>query len=43
LAAKALNDLGYKNAVSMKDGLSKWKKAGYPVESGSGWFNNILK
>jgi hypothetical protein len=22
----------------MKDGLSAWKKAGYEVESGNGWF-----
>jgi rhodanese-related sulfurtransferase len=42
LATRTLNDLGYKNAISMKDGLSAWKKLGYPVESGSGWFN-ILK
>jgi rhodanese-related sulfurtransferase len=33
-----LNELGYRNAVLMKDGLSAWKKAGYDVESGSGWF-----
>ncbi len=37
-----MNELGYKNAVNMKDGLSAWKKAGYPVDSGSSWFK-ILK
>jgi rhodanese-related sulfurtransferase len=34
LATKSLNDLGYKNAVNLKDGLDAWKKAGYPVETG---------
>ncbi len=38
MAARRLNELGYKNAVLMKDGLSEWKKAGYPVEKRSGWF-----
>jgi rhodanese-related sulfurtransferase len=37
LATKRLNELGYKNAVLMKDGLSVWKKADYPVDSGGGW------
>jgi rhodanese-related sulfurtransferase len=32
LAAKAMNDLGYKNAVNMSGGLKAWKEAGYPVE-----------
>jgi rhodanese-related sulfurtransferase len=31
LATKALNDLGYKNAVNMVGGLKAWKEAGYPV------------
>jgi rhodanese-related sulfurtransferase len=29
-----LNELGYKNAVNLKDGLDAWKKAEYPVETG---------
>jgi rhodanese-related sulfurtransferase len=38
LATKSLNDLGYKNAVDLKDGLKAWKEAGYPVETiGKGW------
>jgi rhodanese-related sulfurtransferase len=38
LATESLNDLGYKNAVDLKDGLNAWKKAGYPVETvGKGW------
>ena len=31
-AAKTLNDLGYKNAVSMDATYADWVKAGYPVE-----------
>jgi rhodanese-related sulfurtransferase len=31
LATKALNDLGYKNAVNMIGGLKVWKEAGYPI------------
>lgn len=32
LAAKAMNDIGYTNAVYMKGGLKAWKDAGYPLE-----------
>jgi rhodanese-related sulfurtransferase len=32
LATKALNDMGYKNAVSTDTGYEAWVKAGYPVE-----------
>jgi len=31
LATKAMNDLGYKNAVNMVGGLKAWKEAGYPI------------
>jgi rhodanese-related sulfurtransferase len=31
LATRALNELGYKNAVNMIGGLKAWKEAGYPV------------
>ncbi|MBM4331242.1 MAG: hypothetical protein FJ117_08485 [Deltaproteobacteria bacterium] len=31
LATKALNDLGYKNAVLMDASFEEWIKAGYPV------------
>lgn len=31
LATRALNDLGYKNAVNMVGGLKAWKEAGYPT------------
>ena len=34
MATKSLNDLGYKNAVDLKDGLDAWQKAGYSVETG---------
>ena len=33
LATKVLNDLGYKNAVSVKEGMKDWVKAGYPVKT----------
>jgi sulfur-carrier protein adenylyltransferase/sulfurtransferase len=32
LAAKTLNDLGYKNAVLMNAYFEEWIQAGYPVE-----------
>jgi rhodanese-related sulfurtransferase len=32
LATKALNDLGYKNAILMDAQFEEWVKAGYPVE-----------
>ncbi len=31
LAAKAMNEMGYKNAVNMIGGLKAWKAAGYPI------------
>jgi len=31
LAVRALNELGYGNAVNMAGGLKGWKAAGYPV------------
>jgi sulfur-carrier protein adenylyltransferase/sulfurtransferase len=31
LATRALNELGYKNAVNMIGGLKAWKEAGYPT------------
>jgi rhodanese-related sulfurtransferase len=31
LAAKTLNDFGYKKAINMVGGLKAWKEAGYPV------------
>lgn len=31
LATKAMNDLGYRNAVNMSGGLKAWKEAGHPV------------
>ena len=33
------NEMGYKNAILLKDGLSAWEKADYPVKKGSGWFD----
>ncbi len=33
LATKALNELGYQNAVAVSTGGVAWVKAGYPVES----------
>ncbi|BAF72016.1 rhodanese-like domain-containing protein [Sulfurovum sp. NBC37-1] len=36
LAAQTLRKLGYKNAVSLKDGLRGWAEAGYPIETGLG-------
>ncbi len=32
LAVKAMNELGYKNAVHMKGGFKAWREAGYPTE-----------
>lgn len=32
LAVKAMNEIGYVNAVYMKGGLKAWKEAGYPLE-----------
>lgn len=32
LATKAMNEIGYSNAVYMKGGLKAWKDAGYPLE-----------
>lgn len=32
LAVKAMNEIGYANAVYMKGGLKAWKEAGYPME-----------
>ena len=31
LAVKAMNEIGYANAVYMKGGLKAWKEAGYPL------------
>lgn len=31
LAARTLNELGYKNAVNIIGGLKAWKAAGYPI------------
>jgi rhodanese-related sulfurtransferase len=31
LATKAMNDLGYKNAVNLVGGLKAWREAGYPL------------
>jgi rhodanese-related sulfurtransferase len=31
LATRALNDLGYRDAVNMIGGLKAWKEAGYPT------------
>lgn len=36
LAAKTLKEMGYKQVVSMKEGIEGWKKAGFEVESKSG-------
>jgi rhodanese-related sulfurtransferase len=33
LATKQLNDLGYKNAVSVTTGVVDWAKAGYPLQT----------
>ena len=33
LAAKNLQEMGYKNVISMDGGFSGWKNAGYPLES----------
>ena len=38
MATKRLNELGYKNAVLMKDGISAWTKSDYLTDSGGGWF-----
>jgi rhodanese-related sulfurtransferase len=38
MATKRLHEMGYKNAVILKDGLNAWKKNGYPVESDKGLF-----
>ena len=32
LAIPLMHRLGYKNAISMKEGYEGWAKAGYPVE-----------
>ncbi|MDO8519766.1 MAG: molybdopterin-synthase adenylyltransferase MoeB [Deltaproteobacteria bacterium] len=32
LAARALQEMGYKNVLSMKGGYSAWQHAGYPIE-----------
>ena len=32
LAARALQDLGYKNVASLKGGYAAWQHAGYPIE-----------
>ena len=32
LAVKAMNEIGYSNAVYMKGGSEAWKKAGYPLQ-----------
>ena len=34
LAADALQQMGYKNVVSMEGGISAWRDAGYPMEQG---------
>lgn len=34
LAMTFLNQLGYKNAISMNGGMDAWRKAGYPVAAG---------
>lgn len=34
LALTFLNQLGYKNAISMNGGMTAWVKAGYPVAKG---------
>ena len=31
LAARTLNEFGYKNAVNINGGLKAWKAAGYPI------------
>jgi rhodanese-related sulfurtransferase len=33
LATKQLNELGYKNAVAVREGLRDWIKAGYPTKT----------
>ncbi|TKB06072.1 rhodanese-like domain-containing protein [Desulforhopalus sp. IMCC35007] len=33
LATKQLNDLGYKNAISVTTGVVDWAKAGYPLQT----------
>jgi rhodanese-related sulfurtransferase len=32
LATRALNVLGYKNAVNLKGGIAAWQAVGYPIE-----------
>ena len=31
LSTRTMNELGYRNAVNMIDGLKAWKEAGYPT------------
>lgn len=33
LATKQLNELGYKNAVAVREGIRDWVKAGYPIKT----------
>jgi rhodanese-related sulfurtransferase len=33
LATKQLNELGYKHAVSVREGMRDWVKAGYPIKT----------
>lgn len=33
LAAKQLNEFGYKNAVAISTGMADWAKSGYPVQT----------
>ena len=33
LATKQLNELGYQNAYSLREGMRDWLKAGYPVKT----------
>ena len=35
-AAQTLKKMGYKNVVSLQDGLKGWAQAGYPIDTGLG-------
>lgn len=36
LAAESLQEMGYRNVISMAGGIKAWREAGYPLEQGGG-------
>jgi len=35
LAAESLQEMGYRNVISMDGGMRAWREAGFPVEKNS--------